>query len=67
MMYSDQYSASHNNALLNTKRPTAVTKCDLIPPVSALTETSILFTDGHTDEWTGLFHYTPKNIHFAGV
>ena len=27
----------------------AVTKCDLIPPASTLTETSILHTDGHTD------------------
>ena len=27
----------------------AVTKCDLIPLPALLTETSILYTDGHTD------------------
>ena len=28
---------------------TAFTECDLIPPPGALTESSILYTDGHTD------------------
>ena len=34
----------------------AVTECDLIPPdtpASTLTESSILYIDGHTDMWTG--------------
>ena len=30
----------------------AVTECDLIPPPSALTESSILCTDGRTDTRT---------------
>ena len=35
--------------LFNEEKTTAITKCDLIPPASALTETNILYTDGHTD------------------
>ena len=44
------------------RKTRAVTKCDLIPPTTALTETS---TDRHSHGHT--FQYTPENIHFAGV
>ena len=41
---------------------------------NTLTETSILYTDGHIDTWTdtrtygqtGWFQYIPENIRFAG-
>ena len=41
-------------------------------PASALKETNILYTDGHTDEWMDTqtdrqSQYTPKNIRFVDV
>ena len=35
-------------------------------PTCILTETSILYTDGHMDGQKGSFQYIPKNIRFEG-
>ena len=38
--------------MIATMSTRVVPKCDLIPPVSTLTETSILYTGGHKDTRT---------------